>query len=204
MNHRLRAFTLVELLVVIAVITILAALLFPVFAQAREGARRTSCLSNLHQLGSAICMYVSDYDDRFPFALDAYTHSIVTDVFPDPYLKTAQTMPVFHEIMQPYVRSRAVYRCPSEHPNPYGIEENLFDKYGCSYQYLQYPAVLQWTEATFEKPAESLLMCDYATGWHGGTSYLDYRDNELFADYHVKNVEFSYLLTTIQQPDDVL
>jgi prepilin-type N-terminal cleavage/methylation domain-containing protein/prepilin-type processing-associated H-X9-DG protein len=60
-----KAFTLIELLVVIAVISILAAILFPVFARARENARRSSCLSNMKQLGLAMMMYVQDYDERF-------------------------------------------------------------------------------------------------------------------------------------------
>jgi prepilin-type N-terminal cleavage/methylation domain-containing protein len=57
-----RGFTLIELLVVIAIIAILAAILFPVFAQAREKARQTACLSNMKQMGNALMMYVQDND----------------------------------------------------------------------------------------------------------------------------------------------
>jgi prepilin-type N-terminal cleavage/methylation domain-containing protein/prepilin-type processing-associated H-X9-DG protein len=65
MNRR-RGFTLIELLVVIAIIAILAAILFPVFAQARESARKTSCLSNIKQLSLGMMMYLEDYDELFP------------------------------------------------------------------------------------------------------------------------------------------
>ncbi len=79
-------FTLIELLVVIAIIAILAAILFPVFAQAREQARKTTCLSNMKQHGLAVNMYVQDYDETFPLAwCDAGTWYFVLD----PYVKSA-------------------------------------------------------------------------------------------------------------------
>jgi prepilin-type N-terminal cleavage/methylation domain-containing protein len=65
MRSRSKGFTLIELLVVIAIIAILAAILFPVFAQAREKARAASCLSNCKQLGLSQMMYTQDNDERF-------------------------------------------------------------------------------------------------------------------------------------------
>jgi len=65
-NKKQSGFTLIELLVTIAIISILAAILFPVFARARENARRASCMSNLKQIGLGIMMYVQDYDERYP------------------------------------------------------------------------------------------------------------------------------------------
>jgi prepilin-type N-terminal cleavage/methylation domain-containing protein/prepilin-type processing-associated H-X9-DG protein len=76
-----RAFTLIELLVVIAIIAILAAILFPVFAQAREAARTSACLSNLKQIGLSVKMYSADYDEEFP--MGTYPGSRNWEVNPD-------------------------------------------------------------------------------------------------------------------------
>ena len=76
-----KAFTLIELLVVIAIIAILAAILFPVFAQAREAARQTACLSNLKQIGLGIKMYAADYDELLP--MGTYNSQRNWEVNPD-------------------------------------------------------------------------------------------------------------------------
>ena len=65
-RRRAPGFTLIELLVVIAIIAILAAILFPVFAQARESARQSTCLSNIKQIGISMAMYIQDYDGTYP------------------------------------------------------------------------------------------------------------------------------------------
>ena len=91
------AFTLIELLVVIAIIAILAAILFPVFARARENARRSSCQSNLKQIGLGIMQYTQDYDEKYP---------ILTD-FGSPINYTWATT------TQPYLKSQQIFACPS-------------------------------------------------------------------------------------------
>jgi prepilin-type N-terminal cleavage/methylation domain-containing protein/prepilin-type processing-associated H-X9-DG protein len=80
-----RGFTLIELLVVIAIIAILAAILFPVFAQAREKARAISCLSNMKQMGLAVLMYSQDYDELLPFDGTVYGWMVL------PYIKGGGT-----------------------------------------------------------------------------------------------------------------
>jgi len=82
---RRTAFTLIELLVVIAIIAILAAILFPVFAQAREKARQVSCLSNMKQIGLGIKMYAQDYDEEFPMGNDDKSYNWENNPEANPY-----------------------------------------------------------------------------------------------------------------------
>ena len=101
-------FTLIELLVVIAIIAILAAILFPVFAQARENARKISCVSNLKQLGTAILMYVQDYDETFPCVTGNNTPPAAGSPFDGQ--TWVQNDIVF--LIQPYVKNFQIFFCP--------------------------------------------------------------------------------------------
>jgi prepilin-type N-terminal cleavage/methylation domain-containing protein/prepilin-type processing-associated H-X9-DG protein len=88
--RRRPAFTLIELLVVIAIIAILAAILFPVFAQAREKARQATCISNLKQMASATLMYAQDYDESFPMLESGGAQRLTIANLIDPYIKTSK------------------------------------------------------------------------------------------------------------------
>jgi prepilin-type N-terminal cleavage/methylation domain-containing protein/prepilin-type processing-associated H-X9-DG protein len=105
-NDCRRGFTLIELLVVIAIIAILAAILFPVFAQARDKARQTQCLSNAKQLGTAIMMYAQDYDEVLPYHTYNYTN------FPEPSVNK-NNVTKWPVVVQPYLKNTQVLHCPS-------------------------------------------------------------------------------------------
>lgn len=102
-----RAFTLIELLTVIAIISILAAILFPVFASVREKARQTQCLSNLNQLGSAITLYTQDNDETYPLSIRLASN-----------IDGSACIEYLYTEIVPYNKSSGIMICPSD-PSPF-------------------------------------------------------------------------------------
>ena len=116
-----RAFSLVELLFVIAIITLLAALLFPVFERAREQARSAVCFSNMRQIGVGVALYIQDYDETYPMnRMPDATHPIEgckltgDNAYPIGSLEDSSIN--WRRVVQPYLKNKQVMVCPSN-PN---------------------------------------------------------------------------------------
>jgi prepilin-type N-terminal cleavage/methylation domain-containing protein/prepilin-type processing-associated H-X9-DG protein len=184
--QRQRAFTLIELLVVIAIIAILAAILFPVFAQARAKARQASCTSNTKQHALGFMMYVQDYDETFPY------WSWYNSYGPGGVVNPNHLESIWFNSIYPYIKNTDIYKCPSTNDNSTlrqnnvwgwttdvtlsGINSALWDKtvsYGMSESLESGDLcgsanVSGCSDASLNKPANTLLVADCNPGLTGG------------------------------------
>lgn len=206
-RRRFSAFTLIELLVVIAVISILAALIFPTFFSARDKARSIACISNLHQIGMAMSMYMQDADGYFPWGADPSDKDTnIWAGFPTFYAEV-QTMPLLNNVLTPYVRSNQVWHCPSDtgftvlDTNINGntgialnAEPSMFQAFGTSYMYRTEIALRGKTDSnlagltpsgTEEGLSEVNVLMDGNGRWHGSWTPGSRRYNVLMGDQHV-------------------
>jgi prepilin-type N-terminal cleavage/methylation domain-containing protein/prepilin-type processing-associated H-X9-DG protein len=194
-------FTLIEVLVVIAIIAVLASIIFPVFSSARAKARSTRCVANLKQIGLAVEMYATDYDELYPLAKDPADEFCpgMWDDFPHwqvwiPY------MPRLHDALDPYVRNRELWHCPSDRGFTEIEDSNLpldatptsFAAFGTSYHYRTEVAFSMIPVGSMSDPAKINLIFDGHGSWHGRSSKRSRkRWNILYADGHAKTANFS-------------
>lgn len=199
-----RGFTLIEILVVVAIIALLAAILFPAFATARGKARSASCQSNLKQLGAAMAMYIQDYE-RYPHAVDP-ADKFAPQIWQSQAVAAGSDpadMSLLPDVMQPYVQNADVWKCPSDYgfdqPDsiPWQLEgeptrPSCFEKYRMSYFYRTELMFRKLMEEQLPRPSETNVLEDAHGAWHGASItnlYNGRRYNILFADGHVKNVD---------------
>lgn len=207
-----RGFTLIELLVVIAIIAILAAILFPVFARAKKSAQQTRCISNLSQIGKALNLYMTDYDDIFPYAVDASDKFASSIWNAEPIWQTRiPQMPLISEALEPYVKSKEVWKCPADtgfqmldnhYPTVLIAAPSAFDTFKSSYFFRTEIAFRQFSSSSFRLPSNVNVLFDSAGHWHGSKPRLEttdsistffekkegFRYNVLFGDFHAKSL----------------
>ena len=128
-----RAFTLIELLVVIAIIAILAAILFPVFAQAKESAKKTACLSNNKQMGLALYMYLGDNDDNLPMANYPNNPGNVPSAFSYRASRTDYIALNWADLIQPYTKNYNIFKCPDDSSGPLVVNGTIIPGFPLSY-----------------------------------------------------------------------
>lgn len=191
-----RGFTLIEMLFVIAIIMLLASLLFPVFFMVRSKARGIVCASNLRQIGLGMAQYVADYDGYYPYAVDPLDRAApeLWDSTPE-FAAAIPHLPMLQDALNPYVKSPPTWRCPSDIgfvagavvPTFLEAHPSSFEQYGTSYFYFTALAAAHVHESVIPQPANVDVLHDLVATWHG--TFEGYQtSNFLFADGHVKNL----------------
>jgi prepilin-type N-terminal cleavage/methylation domain-containing protein len=186
-------FSLIEMLVVLSVIVILVSITFPVFATLRERARRTTCTSNLKQIGSALMLYTDDYDGFYPsMALDMYDRRCLAALWRTPE-GTLDSLPLLSDTLYPYVRTRKLFVCPST----ISIRDNDLDGGAClvgTDEIRTWPITyIQRTELSIStvnivsvsNPAAIDVLHCHGT-FHGSRGPANRAMNVLFLDQHVQ------------------
>jgi len=164
--RRRDAFTLIELLVVIAIIAILAAILFPVFARARENARKATCQSNSKQIGTAMRMYVQDYDEIYP------NYTVLGGLYGPPYNNGSAYWGTFElktwaTLFDPYLKNSNVAWCPSDTTQKVVTNNRSYRFRHCLDGGFAGNAGRALADSDFAYPAQVVIFHE-TLDWHGG------------------------------------
>lgn len=204
-----RGFTLIELLVVIAIIAILAAILFPVFARAREAARKSSCQSNMKELGLALALYHSDYDAMLPssalvnpaatvkpttWSESAYvTFATTRGLLPPTASASPQTWAM---LLYPHMKNQDIIWCPSDgsktsDPSLTNVAISYRYKAAIDRAWFGDPGWNCRKDGEFEYPADQIVFYEHS-GWHWGDAGRGHSEgvtlNTTYIDGHVKQI----------------
>ena len=209
-----QGFTLIEMLIVVAIVALLAAVLLPVFAKARARGQQAACLSNLRQLSLAVFQYAQDSDDHYPYGGDP--SDLNTDSWKNweggKYWPAVLQMQANHQslpsVMSGYVKDRDLWRCPSDNgfevggsfeDIPLAAHPSCFQAFGMSYLYTT-PLALDGQTITSVRvwsrlfpynehdPVDVPLFSDHVGHWHGDTAWSEERLNFVMLDGHAINV----------------
>jgi prepilin-type processing-associated H-X9-DG protein len=197
-----RAFTVFELLIIIAIIAILAAFLLPVLAKARQRSNLIDCASNEHQIGMAMLEYVQDYDDVYPMGMSSY----------------AKTPYTFRFEISPYIRNKKLFVCPSNLDPSKDFQGYSMD-YAVNGWNKLFTSDLGMSSASIQRPARKIMLCEhrtnkdaycYACSWwglndpafanQGFAGHLS-RMNCTFMDGHVVSLKPSQTITPFNMWD---
>jgi prepilin-type N-terminal cleavage/methylation domain-containing protein len=162
------AFTLIEILCVIAIIGSIATIAYPAFPQARAAAYKVSCIGNLAQLGIATATYQADYDDHYPYGINAFERFAPHYYCGRTNTQNPASFPYTVDDLRPYGVS-PILRCPADvgksFPNDH-VDLAPFFPYNDGSSYIFADLLLGQTSSYFLDPASSVWACDVAYDWH--------------------------------------
>jgi len=210
-----RGFTLIELLVVIAIIAILAAILFPVFAKARVSAQKSSCLSNIRQIGTAHLQYAQDYDETFAWATP-WPETAFDGRYGPRCLPGPPDAPHFRQVIEPYTKNDDIWKCSLHYGGARDEWENELGRN--SYWYLggwpglagganPWSQTIEWWrrrnlagQSLANCDSQAVMVSDASPGSHDAKkgmlwwAYGDRKDmrhmNFVYVDGHAKGIAF--------------